>query len=388
MATLTVDKPGKTAGYNIQWYEDKRRFTIYLGGRRYTKKTAERLKEIVEMLLYYKRNGITVSDKSVELWLKSVSDEIRSKLAKAGLLTLTEAKTCQQLWDTFLKSKTDIKGSTLAAYNLCQMLFFRTFSPEESIEKITSDRLQEWKASLLEEYAEASVAGYVKNLKAVLNWAVDKQKWLTENPIDGVSRGSFVNRDNDRIISMEEYAQLLDACPNQEWRTIIALARIGGLRCSSELKQLRWSDINWEQNRFLVRSPKTERHEKHRERIVPLFAELRTELDRHFLLDETVGNEFVIQSYQGTSWGLNDPFQRIACNAGLGTILRPFDNMRMSRSNEVLSAWGEAKESLWIGHSVQVMKNHYLCVSDDDFAKAAGVGLAGSNIHAVFHAAR
>jgi hypothetical protein len=123
----------------------------------------------------------------------------------------------------------------------------------------------------------------------------------------------------------------------------------------------------------LVRSPKTERYAKHRERIVPLFAELRAELDRHFLLGDTVGSEFVIQSYQGTSWGLNDPFQRIACSAGLGTILRPFDNMRMSRSNEVLSTWGEAKESLWIGHSVQVMKNHYLCVSDDDYAKAAGV---------------
>ena len=53
MATLTIDRrSGKIAGYNVQWYEGKRRFTIHLGGKRYAKKTAERLKEIVETLLY------------------------------------------------------------------------------------------------------------------------------------------------------------------------------------------------------------------------------------------------------------------------------------------------------------------------------------------------
>ena len=98
--------------------------------------------------------------------------------------------------------------------------------------------------------------------------------------MNGIARGSFVNRDNDRIVSMDEYAKLLDASPNQEWRTIIALARIGGLRCPTELQQLRWSDVDWEQNRFVVRSPKTERHASHQKRIVPLFSELQAELER------------------------------------------------------------------------------------------------------------
>jgi len=51
--------------------------------------------------------------------------------------------------------------------------------------------------------------------------------------------GSFVNRDKDRLVSMEAYAKLLAACPDQERRTIIAFARIGGLRCPSELKRMR-----------------------------------------------------------------------------------------------------------------------------------------------------
>ena len=93
--------------------------------------------------------------------------------------------------------------------------FFKTFSPSELVEKITPDRLLEWKTALLVEYAPASVAGAMKALKTVFNWAV-RQEWLTKSPMTGIPRGSFVNRENDRIINMEEYARLLDACPNQE----------------------------------------------------------------------------------------------------------------------------------------------------------------------------
>jgi len=377
MATLTTDRrSGKIAGYNIQWHEGKKRRTIHLGSKRYSRKTAGRLKEIVETLVYYRRNETTIPDKTTEHWLKNAPVELRAKLVKAGLLIVDEAKTCQQLWDEFQKDKTGIKPKTIKAYNECRTHFFKTFSPTETIEKITPERLLKWKAAMLATHAEASVAGYIKNLSAVLRWAVKTQKWLSENPLEEIKRGSFVNDDNNRTISMEEYAKLLNACPNQEWRTIIALARIGGLRCPSELQQLRWSDIDWEKNWFTVWSPKTEHHEGKDKRVVPLFHELQTELKQHFSLDETKGNEFVIQGLQGTAWCLHEPFQKIARNAGLGTIDRPFDSLRTTRSHEVWERWGAAKENAWIGHSEAIRKKHYKGqFSDEAFAEAAGVVL-------------
>ena len=262
--------------------------------------------------------------------------------------------------------------------------FFKTFSANEPIEKMTTERLLDWKAALLTKFAVASVAGFVKVTKMVFEWAVN-QDWLTKNPMKNIPNGSFVNREKDRIITMEEYAKLLDACPNQEWRTIIALARIGGLRCPSELQQMRWTDINWAENRFLVHSPKTERHEGHRERLVPLFPELREELERHFSLDEAKDNEFVIQGLQGKSWCMHNPIQAIARRAGLGTLTRPFDNMRMTQSNEVERKFGSKKESIWIGHSEKVMVKHYLMLEDDDYLEAAG-RLESQNPHANDHA--
>ena len=220
----------------------------------------------------------------------------------------------------------------------------------------------------------------------VLNWAVDME-WLPKSPAKNIQKGSFRNPQNDRMFSMEEYAKLLDACPNQEWRTIIALARIGGLRCPSELKRLRWTDINWAENRFLVRASKTERHERHRERIVPLFPELRAELDRLFFsLDETDENEFVIEQYRRSCWNLGVPFKKISRRAGLGTIVQPFRNMRRTRSNEVRRKWGDLKERLWIGHSEQVMEKFYAVLADDEFAEAAGVAMDDKISHAELHA--
>ena len=89
------------------------------------------------------------------------------------------------------------------------------------------------------------------------------------------------------------------------------------------------------------------------------------------------------RSFQGTDWKIYLLFQKIADNAGLGTAVRPFDNMRMSRSNEVLRPFGEVKESLWIGHSSAVMKKHYFWLSDADFSAAAEA--SGKNTHAKSH---
>ena len=106
----------------------------------------------------------------------------------------------------------------------------------------------------------------------------------------------------------------------------------------------------------------------------------------HFSLDEMKGNEFVIEYFQNTSWNLTTPFHTIARRAGLGKIIRPFDNMRMSRSNEVERKFASKKESLWIGHSEKVMVRHYFVLEDEDFAEAAGMGLGSHIPHAESHA--
>lgn len=190
-----------------------------------------------------------------------------------------------------------------------------------------------------------------------------------------VARGSFVNKKNDRIIPLESYYRLLDSCPCQDWRVIIALARVGGLRCPNEVLNLRWCDVNWEHNKFFVHSSKTEHHEGKEGRWVPIFPELKTELETLFFASQSVGTEFVINRYRDACQNLRTTFAKIVKRSGLEMFPRPFDNMRMTRSNEVYRRWGAFKESEWIGHSRQVREDHYLAITDDDFQEASGVSV-------------
>jgi integrase len=294
---------------------------------------------------------------------------IQKKLAKAGLIALVEQKTCRVLCEAFLEFKRDsVKPRTMEIYQTSQKHFFKEFSHAEPIENITQERLLKLKHRLRSTHSEAGTASVLKDIQTICNWAVS-QDWLLKNPMAEISLGSFVNRNKDRSVSMEQYAQILTACPTQGWRVIVALARIGGLR-PSEIILLRWSDIHWDKNYFRVWSSKTERYERHRERLIPLFTRIRKELEP-FLSERKVGKEdFLFPHFQGKRVNLGTLLNVIVRRAGLETIVRPFDNMRASRSNEILRKFDCISESHWIGHSRKVMLDHYFQMSDEYFAEA------------------
>jgi integrase len=96
---------------------------------------------------------------------------------------------------------------------------------------------------------------------------------------------------------------------------IFALARYGGLRIPSELLSLKWEDINWEHNRFTVRSSKTEHHDAGGVRVVPIFPEVRPYLDAcYFAAAE--GAEHVIVRYRHSNVNLRTQLERIIGRAG------------------------------------------------------------------------
>ena len=145
----------------------------------------------------------------------------------------------------------------------------------------------------------------------------------------------------------------------------------GGLRCPSKVVVLRWEDVNWERNCFYVRSSKTEQHEGGESRIVPIFPELKAELEKLFFNLKSEGKQFVINRYRSPKQNLGTTFAKIAVRAGLPEIPRPFDNMRMTRSNEIYNRFGAFKESQWIGHSGRVRQDHYLMIQDSDIDEAS-----------------
>ena len=209
--------------------------------------------------------------------------------------------------------------------------------------------------------------------------AVRHQACLSKSPDKNIPNGKMVNREYDRFITMEEYALLLDACPTQEWRVIVALARIGGLR--------------FQKQQCLGTT---------------MVAMGRRSLDGKPIFGSGFENGMIL----ATSWTYCSIVSRIASRIGKALCVGqnedewicdrtlPADKLEFVLSvsddstpcwfgryhspvrqhanepeNEIVCKFGSKKESLWMGHSDKVMLKHYFVLGDEDFAEAAGADL-------------
>ena len=366
MASLRKKKNGI---WEIQFRDEyRRKKTITLSSTKYNERTARSLQSAVTVLIDKKINNDPTQHAPTKKWLEHAAQEIREKLARFGLCDLPSKHTAQELWDTFLDKNRDMYEETKKTYLHSKDRFFSFFKLTELLDELTQDRMKEWRRFLLEDrkFASATVAGTISKAKAVFNWARE-QRWLAVSPLDGVGRGSFRNEAKDRFILESEYQRLIACCPCQDWRTIIALARKGGLH-PCEILMLRWDKIKMDGDRFHVYNPKTKAW-----RFAPIFLDVRLELEKLLTLPETKDKEFVINRYTSrVGVNLVTQFNRIARQAGLGRVLRPFDNMRASRSVEIRKKFGPKAEAEWIGHSTKVAFEYYFMVLEDEFAVAAG----------------
>ena len=370
MATLRQRKD--SGAYEIQFQDEHRRKrTITLSGKKFTKDFAKDLKKAVEVLIHEKLHDAGIPHRKTQLWIENAPLEIQEKLATVGLYKLLTKHTVKELWDLFFEKHSFRNDKTWKSYVHTKERFFLFFKPNEFIDDLTAERMKEWKHFLLNDqgYAVATVAGTIQKAKAVFNWAKDKS-WITASPLDGVGRGSYRNKEKDRIVTPGEYGKLLDACLDQDWRVIITLARIGGLR-PCEILVLKWEDIHWDRNFFTVYSPKLKGHKRY-EREVPLFPEVVAELKKLRAIPGNENQEYVVNRYNREKSNFGCPFDRISKRAGIGKIDRPFDNMRMSRANEIRPVWGTKLENLWIGHSAKVADEFYYTATETDYAIAAG----------------
>ena len=138
----------------------------------------------------------------------------------------------------------------------------------------------------------------------------------------------------------------------------------------SEALQLRWGDIHWDQGRFTVTSSKTEHHEGHETRQVPIFPELLPHLREAFEQAEP-GAEFCITRYRDQKVNLRTRLLWIIKRAGLQPWPKLWQNLRSTRETELADQFPAHVASAWIGNSIAVAVKHYLQVTEDHFKQAA-----------------
>jgi len=353
----------------IQFYDaDSKRRTMRVG--KVSMKAAEAIRVRVECLVSAKITGHALDDVTGH-WLKTLDKVMTGKLTKAGLIKARESATLGELINNFIKLRTgDVKPRTVAKYKVVKKHLIDHFGKDTPLKALNAGEAKAWRAYLIERgLAENSIRKLSGIAKTMFNYGIDKEL-LIKNPFKCLPSTLVPTRERHFFLSHEDTEKVIKACPDAEWQLIIALARYGGLRTPSETFSLRWEDINWERERFYVRSPKTERYEGKEGRIVPIFPELRPYLDQCFFDPAEDRGEHVIAKHRIRSENLRTTFHKIIKRAGLKPWPKPFQNLRSSRETELVEQFPIQTVVAWMGNSPAVAMQSYLQVRESDFEQA------------------
>ena len=349
-----------------------------------TERTAQNALVGFERVLEAHRVGSTIHPDGVR-WLESIDDRIHARVARLGLTEPrkpAEAHRLGALLDRF-EAASVVKPGTQATYRQSVESIRSHFGTTTPLREITPAAADEWRKAMAEpvegarRLAGATIAKRVRVAKSIFQKAV---KWgmLPSNPFGDLRAGAQSNPDRAHYVTREATTAILAACPDAQWRAIVALCRYAGLRCPSELVGLRWGDVNWDRLRLTVRSPKTAGLDGHAVRVVPIAPELRAILQD--LYDLTPGGTVpVIPRLQDPATNLRTTFGKIVTRAGLTPWPRLFHALRASCATDWVEQAPAHAVARWLGHSPLIAASHYLHTRDAHFDLVTGRAEAAAN---------
>ena len=363
MASITNESGGRRT---IQFVaDDGSRKSLRLG--KISKQQAEQAKVRVERLVAANRVG-EPPDPDTKRWLHEVDPVLLDRLARTGLVEASHATRLGDLGTAYLARRQDLKPQTRRFLRLAMDRLTEHFGADRFARTISVAEALDWRRKLLASgLSEATARTYARGVKQVFKDAVDRGT-LETSPFAKLPSGTVANR-NDRIITRDEIVRVLDACPDQSWRTLIALCRFGGLRCPSETHLITWEDIDLHSGRMRVSSPKTEHHLGHGTREAPVQPALRAELQRQ--LEQPSHEARVVPLSRNN---LHRRLASIIAAAGVEPWRDPFHCLRRSCQTEWAEEFPEHVVASWIGNSVVVARRHYLKVTQAHFQAARGHG--------------
>ena len=199
----------------------------------------------------------------------SRDDVMYGKLVAAGLVAARgpvagdskpESITLAAFIDQYITARQIQKPNTLKNYKATKRALLDFFGEERLLAEITPGDCDDWRSHQVGlGLAQATIGRTVKRARQFFRAAVRK-KVIAESPMADVKAAPQDNKRREYFVTVAEAEKIISACPDAEWRLIVALARYGGFRTPSETFALTWGCIDWERDRVRIFSPKTECH--------------------------------------------------------------------------------------------------------------------------------
>lgn len=367
MASLVARKNG---AYWIQVKVGSVRKTIRLE-QGTDRRGAEEIRRRVESLNACRLAGMT-PDEATATWIGRIDRKLHRRLAAAGLIADRPAYTLVEFLE-YVFARLNVKESTKTSYANVKRNLLDYFGPAKAISTITAGDAEEFSAWLATNnevrrdkvMSKATVAGRTRRARQFFTVAI-KKKWITENPFAEIKVGSQTNESRMHYVPMEHIEALMKELPNDEYRAIVALARIAAFRVPSEPLSLQWQHINWETGMMSVYAPKTGF------RPTPIFASLRPYLEALWDQAET-GSPWVISKHRITGQAMSSIVLRAIGRAGIPIWPKLFQNLRSSAETDMMARFPLHVCCKWCGNSPKVAQRHYLQVTPQHIADATGM---------------
>ena len=408
MASLNQDPNGTV---RIQFVApDGSRKTIRLG--KCPKRDAASIKFRVESLLSATITGSL--DRDTSTWLASITESnpsLRAKLEAVGLVeplvdeNKTNAVTLRHFLDDFMKRNgPSKKPATRVVWQQVINSLNKHMPKGIRLEDVTAGHakgfLQKLQAQRTKRtdgtIRKLSSTTIHKRISFARQFFQDACDWelIGKNPFAKIKTQGTSLKSNVEV-PMETIRTVLQKC-NSTWRGIVALSRIGGLRCPSETLSITWGDVDFENSRLSIPEPKVEHHEGRGVRSCPLFPELRAILEElfeestidgkypspdSFVIDKPAYRAAAMQPGGWANANLRTQFLKILRRAGVAPWARLFHSMRASRQTELEREFPLHVVCAWLGNTEAVAKKNYLLVTDADFRKATGTSLQKSDAY-------
>lgn len=371
MASISADK--NNGHRTIQFVgADKRRRSIRLG--KVSQRQAEAVKFRVEALLSSLLAGVPL-DADTSAWVAGIGDDLRDKLAKAGLVAARQkaddTPTVAAYVAGYIAKREGAKVSTLMNLRCAEARLVAFAGTSKRLDEFTKADARDWLRTLVGMHAAATAGRTFRRGKQFFQDALDREL-IRRNPFAGIKSPSDRNKARQRFVTPETARKVIDAGTDATWRLVIAMSRFGGLRIPSELVGMIWDDIFWDEGKMRVRSPKTEAHPGRAERWVPIYKELLPYLREAF----EVAPDGAVRIFPGVrpETNLGQRLERTIARAGVTAWPKLFQNMRSSRQTELSAVYPITDVCAWMGNTPDGAADHYLQPLADSFRRATESG--------------
>ncbi len=381
MATLSTETYTRKDGTTSKTYRvligggKRRRHTIRLGD--VSEKIANEAKARIEALETAKLTG-TPLDRTTAAWLDAIADSIHERLARAGLSDPREPQpsepevpdvTLGEIVTRYIESRANLKPNTRRNYETTKRLLVEHFGKERLVRPIHAGHAKDYREWLVGKYAPATVSREIKRARQFFEYAKDC-RLIDANPFATVKAGSQKNTKRKHFVGRDVIDKVLAACPDNDWRLVVVLARYAGLRIPSELERLTWSDVDWHGSKITIRVPKKEHIDGHETRVVPIFPEIEPYLRQAFDAAPAGSVHVLPARFHNEGYAYAGVLRAVE-RASVATWPKLFVNLRASRETELKREYPDHVVHAWIGNSKEVAEDHYLMVTDEDYERAA-----------------